>query len=821
MIMNTIGTFLLSFFAERTLSKICDDIFKQTLTERLDNILKDVSEIIRYNHPNLPDMPSISSVEELLAEYRSITQNQIIKEFAERVIVELREDPVCYLFYLENMIILDKFDDTTSCLIKLDERNEFSQEKFFSIYPVLNIKVNDLYIEPRYKKIKVFNQELIEEKEYTGNFITTSFDIIEKYHLLFLFGPYGSGKTILSKKLLFEIKNGYSLFIDASKLPEHISSYEISNAIKSLITKYGKLYIFIDSCEDAFCNQEMQLARNIQTLLDKFDHLYFILNLRKPDGINYDEVYCSVNRIFPDIHIIQLCYFKTQQIRGWADNYCTISKEQGMNFSFTIDDIENTNKNLRTSCENPLILLMLALTPLKNNTIEQNWFALFDNFVKKTIYGKFELENRDNPFLINNRIEIKLYREFIEKTALKILESNDVILNIEQYEQNDFYLDSNYNSYSISQNDIISILSEIFRNNITPNVYIRYLNCYFFEYRNNNWKFKDNNILFFLCAAKFCKVLQRQISNYNNGQNLDKCVSNMLKSFSHIQLHPVMIEFILEWIKYKQIEKEIRDFIALLINEKFIINIEQFRSKKRMFKIDYDKINVDILFSIIFLHVNKSYETINYNFKRISQYYSFIKLIDKDLSSLILRYFRHIHVKNTEFRRINLKDYNWSYSVLNSVRFIQCKFSNTLFNHNDMQNTEFNLCYINDLEFNSLVGRDILYTTCEINNTIFVLDGASFCFKNCIINNVLIKSQGKRTITLSLQNCDIRQLRIIDCEKVIIKSSIIYTNSNIHLKKSNIRIYRDSVLDSESLASNIQKDNSSQIKITTDPYIQN
>lgn len=56
MIMNTIGTFLLSFFAERTLSKICDDIFKQTLTERLDNILKDVSEIIRYNHPNFPDL---------------------------------------------------------------------------------------------------------------------------------------------------------------------------------------------------------------------------------------------------------------------------------------------------------------------------------------------------------------------------------------------------------------------------------------------------------------------------------------------------------------------------------------------------------------------------------------------------------------------------------------------------------------------------------------------------------------------------------------------------------------------------------------------
>ncbi len=809
------GEFLLSFFAEFVLSKAVKSIFEETLEERLERIFCEVKNDVEYQQ-NMHNI-EVSSIKELFEKYKSNCQEPEIKELSEQVINKLRNDPCCYLYYLEKVFLHNRNDNAkVSCLTQLDARYIVPNIKFFSLYPLSDMNVNELYIEPIYKIIKVDNHNEFDEKSYDDCFIERTKDIIDKYRLLFLFGAYGSGKTILSKKLLFEMKDGFSLFIEASSLPASLWSIETSEAIKTLINTHGKLYIFIDSCEDALVNGNQELMRTIQRFLNSYKEIHFIINLRKPDGIQYSEIYHSINHIFHDIPIVQLSYFKKEQIKHWVQNFCDTANMHKRQFSLSYEDIKNANKNLRKSCENPLILLMMAISSIDISDIKQSWYKLFNDFVENTIGGKFRLEERDNCFLTKREITPNDYREFIEEMALAILRNNNIKLNVKQFENNDFYLDPNNNSYSINNNDALRIIQTSFGNDVKEKEYIQYLNCYFFEYRNNSWKFKDNNMLFFLCASKFCKMLHKLVENYNNEMSLDKHIYEIINFFNGIQLHPVVIEFILDCIHSCNYEREIKDLLLLLIDKQHFASIPN--TNKENFRINYDKIKIDVLLLIIFLRINKDYLRINYILKRISQYYSFVKLIDNDLASIILRYFRYVEIKNAELRSINFKEYNWSNSMFNMVKFIRCKFQNTIFNNNELQNTKFNLCYFNDLKFDCIQGCNILFKVCDINNIEIVIDhsNTNVCFENCVLTDVRIISKVKNTIRLSLINCDIRQLKI-NCPKIAIYDSMIYPQSNIHIINSDV-VVNNNLDNDEEIIRILDKHKDNRTRIRKEKY---
>ena len=805
------GEFLLSFFAEFVLSETIKSMFEETLEERLERIFCEVKNNIEYQQ-NIHNI-EISSIKELFEKYKSNCLQPEIKELLEQVINKLRNDPCCYLYYLEKVFLHNMYDnEKVSCLTKLDARYIFPNIKFFSLYPLLDISVNELYIEPIYKIIKVVDHINFDEESYNDRFIERTKDIIDRYRLLFLFGAYGSGKTILSKKLLFEIKDGFSLFIEASSLPASLLSIELREAINSLICTHGKLYIFIDSCEDALINGNQELMRTMQKYLNSYKEIHFIINLRKPDGVQYSEIYHSINHIFHDIPIVQLSYFRKEQIKKWIQTFCDTANEHKQQFSLSYEDIKNTNKNLRTSCENPLILLMMAISSIDISDIKQNWYKLFDDFVGSTIGGKFRLEERDNSFLTKREIPPNEYREFVEEMAFTILKNNKIKLNVKEFENNDFYLDPNNNSYSLNNKDAKKIIQASFGNNVKEKEYIQYLNCYFFEYRNDSWKFKDNNMLFFLCASKYCKMLHKLIENYRNGISLDKQMYEIVNFFNGIQLHPVIIEFILDCIHSCGYERDIKDLLLLLINKRYIASVQD---SYKDFRIDYDKIKNDILLLIIFLRINKDYLRINYILKRISQYYSFVKLIDNDLSSIILRYFRYVKIKNAELRSINFKEYNWSNSMFNMVKFIRCKFQNTIFNNNKLHDTTFNLCYFNNMKFDCIQGCNISFKVCDINKLEIVIDDSNtdICFENSVLTDVRIMSKVNKTIRLSLINCDIRQLKI-NCPKITIYDSMIYPQSNIHIINSDVVVNNNNLGNCEEIIKILDehKDNKTRIR---------
>lgn len=697
---------------------------------------------------------------------------------------ELKKDLNLYLYHIDLAVETIQKNQLLLPLLNLDERNSFEDPKsFMRVFPQSKFMVDDLFIEPVYavKTIKDGDESLlIGGSSNSINVLESCKGILfSNSHILFILGPYGSGKTFLSKQLLFSLTDGFSLYIYANRLPDDFFNFSLA-AIEELIEKHKKLYIFLDSCEGYFAKNP-SILEDISKLLTRFKSLYFIINLRKPSGVFLKDLYADIELMIGEIKFIELQYFGKNQIKQWLSLYELSSSDLGLTANLTYEDIDRANKNFRSSCKNPLLLAMIAES--SSNYLfckHQNWYNLFNEFIQKTIQGKFKLEKRFNELLKNNTNN---YREFIYEVASTILETSVNEINIEKFNNNDFFLDANERLYSIHRDLIEKHVKNILDINADENMTIQYLNCYFFEYEqiSNSWKFKDNNILFFLCASKICNSLFELLDKFISGDNVLSNMNKLIDSYRKYPLHPVVIEFILDRISNYERREDLQNLIQYLFENNKIINIPS----KESFLIDYNKIKFDILLSIVFLRLNYNYQAeLEHFFKRISHYYSFVKIIDKDLASIIRRYFRNLIIYNAEFRRINLKGYNFSNSSIKKSSFIQCKFYDTSMCNLQFNEVYFNLCFMKKMCFDRFKGS-INIQICHMLDTTFVIgEESKLQFNNCIIDNVWIKCDDQRIVPLiRFDCCDIRQLHI-DCKKIDISISNSHLNSKIHLKNT-------------------------------------
>lgn len=188
-------------------------------------------------------------------------------------------------------------------------------------------------------------------------------------------------------------------------------------------------------------------------------------------------------------------------------------------------------------------------------------------------------------------------------------------------------------------------------------------------------------------------------------------------------------------------------------------------------KVDYDRIKTETLLCIIYMRFidgNYSHEKMRYFFKRLSQYHSFAKLVDQDLSSIIQRYFSNITIAGAEFRRINLKHYNFNGSKLYTTKFIQCKLESASIRDIKCKDTTFDMCLISKIkDGNATVSGSITFKGCKLNNVVIIVNkadtGTELFFEECVIDNVRVSSQsgvhGMKVHT-SFKDCIIRQCSI-------------------------------------------------------------
>lgn len=648
----------------------------------------------------------------------------------------------------------------------------------FSLFST-DIGIDELFIQPNYKLIKYNNVEELQEIEKTNDIIYDALKILDKIRFLFILGSFGTGKTILTKKLQKHIiENGsQTLFFQCSDLSLIDDYSKFYNLIMALKPKSELLYCFFDGYDELnlLGNDKLEIIGSfLKNLirLSKEPEIFVILNSRNIHK-KEEEVYFYISLQFDELRKEKIEYlvlheYTNYQIGDYLDSFANAMAKRKQEQRLFLHDIKRLHKNLKTACTNPLFLYCLE-SAFYERGIRKNYdlYGIYESFVNRTILGKFS----DDKYPNNPAIQeiSQKYKFFLRKLASEILIKNNKI-KFDKEQIYDFYLDKNNESYYIEYNKVsqeiqeiaAEILSEEIRNNISKNrLRENVLSCYFLDCQENNWRIKDNNLLFFLVAAgyyeKLSNILGKYIDYYTKTSYTDNNVidaefyDELYESFKYekrIPLHPLSIEFLFQKIDNLSPNKKeyLWSFIKTLIDNREMLNI----NAENIRKLDITKLNIDIILLLIFKRINTySYDEIDlvYFFKRYYWFISAAKIIDRNYLYLAQRFFKHSNIKGVELRRINFDGYNFDYSKLKNVHFIQDKFHETRMNNCEFENVRFTLCDFMNFELDSFLGN--------------------VQFSNCIIEKLYIRNPISNDLIsfLVFKNCQIKWLEIHSTEK--------------------------------------------------------
>ncbi len=691
------------------------------------------------------------------------------------------------------------------------------------------ISIDELFIQPNYKIIKFSNIAELQVMTKTKDVVFDALKILERLKFLLILGSFGTGKTILTKKIQKQIieKGLHTLFFqcsDVSLIEDYSKFYNLITALKP---NSGPLYCFFDGYDELNLLGKDKLEiiglflKNL-IKLSKVPDIFIVLNSRNIHK-KEEEIFFSISLQFDELRKEKIEYlvleeYSNEQISDYLDAYSNAMAKRKKEQRLHLHDIKKLHKNLKTACSNPLFLYCLESAFYEKGIKKiSELYEIYESFVDRTIFGKFsDDKNPDNPAI--KEISQK-YKFFLRKLASEILIRNNK-MEFDKEQIYDFYLDKNNESYYLDNTKISSDIQEIasdiltddIRNNISKTrLRENVLSCYFLDCNESHWRIKDNNLLFFLVAEgyyeKLSTVLNKFITYYTQATGKKENSSDSLfydelyESFrfeKRIPLHPLSIEFLFQKIDNLSTQKKeyLWSFIKTLIENKEILNINE----ENIRKLDITKLNIDIILLLIFKRINTySYDEINlvYFFKRYYWFISAAKIIDRNYLYLAQRFFKSSNIKGVELRRVNFDGYNFDYSKLKNVHFIQDKFHETRMNNCEFENVRFTLCDLKDFDLSYFAGN-LLFSNCIIEklylrNPKSMNSISSVEFKNCQIKWLEIHSEEKNTnhtINIEFIGSDISTI-IIDStlfNDFILRNCIYtgYTLNEDHVKNHEI-----------------------------------
>lgn len=752
-IINTFGAFVINVLSGKCLNEIENSDLKDRVNKAFDNALnlwsknKDIAykEGLKRNH-------YINALNQDLS-----SMNSSEKELMNLFIKELKNDIQTWQLLHEVNIcqILSRLESQRD-KFRFHDQLRINKEKHFHIYPTDETNIIDIYVEPHYEIVSTNSNKII----IGSNFVDDSLGLLDKQRCLFISGSYGCGKTFTSKYIQYSLlgNKNFTIYLYADDFEElcrqDINGLKLS--LESLSQSNERIYMFIDSYDGLSSNIEtehMPIIEKLSNFLKIFPNLYLIVNFRIIEKNNEcEDFYAALSLYFGDeFQLIQLKQFNKEKIEKWLERYNELSG------TFYDYPTLKRSKGLLHTCSIPLFLYVYAYyNKNKNNTYTESFdiYMAFEAFITNTIRGKFNKESVQYNYLKSNKIEYKNYLQFLTNVAYKILENNGTI-KIEEKDLGE-YFDNNSSQLEIVEESISCIIKSTFGNRVKK-ADEGILKCYFFRKNGNKWGFKDNNIAYYLIANDLVNRLKELYTN--RGCN----IANLSKRMHNITLLPIVYEFIFFFIDKlnNQAKNEINLNILNLIKEKRILDFTGNSDS-----LNLNKMSLDVLFFCLFIRLNKVplSEDLNYIFKRISHYYSFSKLINPNLGSAIRRYFKASSIVAAEFRRINLKGYNFDDSKLDHVKFIQDKITESRFNRVVFTSTVFDLCYIKKSEFEDISGE------IEFKNSFlheFSIDApkpnSSISFYGCKIQMISINSDNvnvAKWIDIRLKNCVIEQFKL-------------------------------------------------------------
>lgn len=674
-------------------------------------------------------------------------------------------------------------------------------------------KISDVFVDGCYKMYVSgdLNEEMFSENPKLDDCI----EALYNQKVVLIEGEYGSGKTILTKRIQNQVMNNKNtLFLNAGDILKKGIFTSIQNAISS---SQGNFYVFIDSIDDLNYaviesdNAVIYLLNKIIRLAFENNNAFFVINSRPYLKINSKDELIAQEFVFEYSQYKtkkDLVYIRTRDFSNEEANeyFAKLNNTKKPPLNTTL--LKRLHKKSRSSYKNPLFDYVVGTYYYNHNSeLPTDILEIYSYFVNNTINGKFQEENPNGSKFVGKMQDD--YRSLLKLIAKEMISyrSKSIDYKFDDEEGTIFSL-KRKEPFSIKlsslKNSTIDLYNKYCRENgsLDKSVYdASVLNCYFFKVipiRINETlvRFSDDNIMCYLAAEsaynKFYNLIDESFDSIQAATNLEI-------ELADFELHPLSMDFLI--LLLKKINSD--EINKLIFSLKEII--DRFNSSKT---ISEKEVKAQLIVQIVFVKLyDKSYKAMN------SQHFfkSFDKLcktaksfeingqhIDGEHRYLAERYFTQCTFIDCCFRRINLKYYNYKKSKIIQTTFEQCKLDDNIFEESVFKNSYFILCILNNIIFNSQISHDFFADNCKITNCKFQEIGEKnsseethLKFKECSIEKLRINNLISPSITISFEKCFVKEIQFENCHYnncVFIKDCVV--ENPIKVSCSTLRIIK-------------------------------
>lgn len=639
--------------------------------------------------------------------------------------------------------------------------------------------------------------------------------IIEDHDAVFIEGAYGSGKTVLSTKIQFELMNKgcNTLFFNVDDFLKEPQLY------KSLKDINEKCYIFIDGI-DKLVDEEMNtellesFCEEIDDIYERKDNLSFIFNSREYYEIiiNTEKKHQRFSFFFSIALNKELFVVKTLGFKDafqYEKFFSNIRPKNIKSRELKAKTIKQWHKKSPLSCHIPLFAYVIgtyyynhnSVSSEEENVLPENRMIIYEDFVERTIKGRFQEESPRGT--INTNL-LKIYDDLLKKISIGMI--HDMRKNI------DYHEDVSGEAQELSKNEIYAMKLDKFDGHIQKKlidimeckedgvVLSDVINNYFFTIypnKSGEWmvRFSDLNVMCCFAASYIYDKIIKFLHGYEDSEEI-------ISALNLVELQPQVMDFLI--CKIKALSKEERD--NLLNN--ILICLTDYNNNV----ISKDNVNALLVLYIIFIKFyDKSYKYVNTQ-NLIKAFYracmaakAFSINGEYEIGKerfLAERYFMECAFIGCQFRRMNYKHYNFSKSRIIDSDLYQCKLAENEFVNTILKNTSFQLCSVKTPIKNALLEDTITFSICQVEGVDFIQTSiyekeGKVVFNNCTIQKLVLNGIKEKGLTFEFNKCIMADIKIIDCKGIIVTVNDCIQTGKIFLIGSTIYSDDDECFDNK------------------------
>ncbi len=703
--------------------------------------------------------------------------------------------------------------DTSLNVFKGDETGK---EKHFNLFSS-NISVQNAFVDDCFD---VYNYSDLHETIAKPINLQQIIELAENNDLLYIEGDYGSGKTVLSTRIQWELKKNYkTLFFDAETF------FENEELTEQLISFDNRCFVFVDGIDklididinlfelENFCERiEKILKQNHKVSFVVTSRMYCRIGLKK--GNDLISTYVALQMQRNNLIVIRTKgFFDKNRYESFFSN---IKPKVGGSTCLTANTIKKWHKKSPSSCQVPLFAYAIGTYFYdkqgkgKNNLFDgtdllpDNKMIVYEDFVQKTIKGRFREESLFGT--INEELYEK-YEMLLRNLAIRMIHKMRDSINYEEDVScaQEFSKDEAYEvKVNEFEEEIQRQLQEVVLASKTKEVFLSdAINNYFFTIKESNSnkdltvRFSDLNVMCCFAAEYIYDVLIR-IADYKDENTIKKEYLAVIKELGIVELQPQVMDFLI--CKIDALDEEVLD--SLLSNILVFIN-----SYNQAQVISEENVRAVLVLYIIFIkfwkYSYKSTGTLNFfkTFYRLCMTAKALNINGKHVEGghryLVERYFMNCTFIDYQFKRLNYKYYNFSNSTIGDSSFKQCNFLNNEFIGATIRKSCFKLCTIKTkfekIKIDGVVSIDnsildeVIFESIPENK-----NGSTLYFKGCTILKMTICNTENKFLKLFFENCVLLDIKIRKCKGVVvaIKDCVIKNKVSID---SNSNIYSNDV----------------------------